>query len=223
LVGRSKVILVRELRVAFHQKLEELDHGVMQLFDLIAEDMSIATDGLLNGDAEVLKLVSERELAIDRMYEELERLGSEQLALQGPMATDLRLLVSVLRVVPELERSHDLVVMNAETATHSVDESLSRRTRTLVRQMSDTCCDMWKRVGTAWRDRDASVVDRLLDLDEEVDGLHAALIAELASGAMPLPVTMDMTMVARNYERLGAHAVNLGRRVVYLSGHELGE
>jgi phosphate transport system protein len=214
---------VRELRVAFHQKLEELDQGVIQLFDLIVEDMNIATEGLLNGNADVLRVVSERELAIDRMYEDLERLGSEQLALQAPMASDLRLLVSVIRVVPELERSHDLVVMNAEHATHSVDESLTRRTRTLVRQMSDTGCDMWKEVGKAWRERDASVVDRVLDRDEEVDGLHAALIAELASGAMPLPVTMDMTMVARNYERLGAHAVNIGRRIVYLSGHELGE
>ena len=51
-----------------------------------------------------------------------------------------------------------------------------------------------------------------------MDDLHASLIAELASGRMTLPVTMEMTLVARLYERLGDHAVNIGRRVVYLAG-----
>ena len=51
-----------------------------------------------------------------------------------------------------------------------------------------------------------------------MDELHSSLIAELASGQMSVPVTMEMTLVARDYERLGAHAVNIARRVVYLAG-----
>ena len=54
--------------------------------------------------------------------------------------------------------------------------------------------------------------------DDDLDSLHSALTAELASGKMSLPVTMDMTLVARYYERLGDHAVNIARRVVYLVG-----
>jgi hypothetical protein len=53
---------------------------------------------------------------------------------------------------------------------------------------------------------------------DEMDDLHASLTAELASGRMTLPVTMEMTLVARLYERLGAHAVNVARRVIYLAG-----
>ena len=54
--------------------------------------------------------------------------------------------------------------------------------------------------------------------DDEMDELHTSLTAELASGAMTLPVTMEMTLVARFYERLGDHAVNVARRVIYLAG-----
>ncbi len=86
--------------------------------------------------------------------------------------------------------------------------------------MSATGTAMWQLAAEAWEKRDASALQILLNRDEEMDGLHAALMAELASGSMSLPVTMDMTLVARNFERLGAHAVNLGRRVVFLSGQE---
>jgi phosphate transport system protein len=215
--------VVRELRVAFHQQLQEIDHEVVQLFTLVGEDLNLATRGLLEGDPDVLKVVSEREAAIDSIYSVMEGLVNEQLALQGPVADDLRLLLSVLRVVPELERSHDLVVLIAEYATHSLEEALSPRSRGLVRQMSDTGVEMWDQAATAWQERDPVAVEVLRDRDEEMDGLHATLMAELASGAMSLPVTMDMTLVARFYERLGDHAVNIARRVEYLAGHDAGE
>ena len=215
--------VVRELRVAFHQKLEEFDRQVLELFEMVYEDLALATEGLLGGDGDVIKVVTERETAIDSIYAQIERLGDEQLALQGPVAGDLRLLLSVLRAVPELERSHDLVVLIAEHAKHSLQDSLSPRTRGLVRSMSDSACTMWQQAATAWRERDGSIVEALHDRDEEMDGLHATLMAELASGTMPLPVTMDMTLVARFYERLGDHAVNIGRRVAYLAGVESQE
>src|SRR5215475_5652217 len=114
---------MRELRVAFHQRLEEIDREVIGLFALVSEDLNLATEGLLKGDPDVLRVVTEREASIDALYSELERLGTEQIALEAPVAEDLRLLLSVLRVVPELERSHDLVVLNAEYATHSLHDS----------------------------------------------------------------------------------------------------
>jgi phosphate transport system protein len=209
---------VPEQRVAFHQRLADIDRRVIGLFAIVVEDLSLATDGLLSGDPDVLRVVTEREGSIDSLYGELERLGTQEIALEAPLAQDFRLLLSVLRVVPELERSHDLIVLNAEYATHSLHGDLSPRTRTLVEQMSATGTAMWKLAAEAWEKRDASALQILLNRDEEMDGLHAALMAELASGSMSLPVTMDMTLVARNFERLGAHAVNLGRRAVFLSG-----
>ena len=70
----------------------------------------------------------------------------------------------------------------------------------------------------SWYQRDRSVAATLAERDNEMDELYASLTAELASGRMTLPVTMEMTLVARFYERLGDHAVNIARRVAYLAG-----
>ena len=77
---------------------------------------------------------------------------------------------------------------------------------------------MWRRAADSWYQRDSFAALALASADEEMDELHASLLAELASGQMPLPVTMEMTLVARFYERLGDHAVNIARRVMYLAG-----
>jgi hypothetical protein len=81
---------------------------------------------------------------------------------------------------------------------------------------------MWLQVGDSWRHRDRSVALALSERHDKMNELHASLIAELASGRMTLPVTMEMTLVARFYERLGDHAVNLARRVIYLVGSAPG-
>src|SRR6516165_10150009 len=147
-----------------------------------------------------------------------EDVPDRQLVLQQPLASDLRFLISVLRVVPELERSHDLVVNIARRASYILSEDLSPRCRGLIEQMGNLASDMWRQAVDCWRERDRSAAEALDDRDDEMDELFASLMAELGSGRMTLPVTMEMTLVARFYERLADHAVNIGRRVVYLAG-----
>jgi phosphate transport system protein len=120
--------------------------------------------------------------------------------------------------VPELERSHDLVVQVASRANHILGEDLSPRTRGIVERMGNLASEMWRQAVDSWYQRDRSAATALETRDDEMDELHASLIGELASGRMTLPVTMEMTLVARFYERLGDHAVNIARRVVYLAG-----
>jgi phosphate transport system protein len=138
--------------------------------------------------------------------------------LQQPMASDLRFLISVLRVVPELERSHDLVVNIARRGSYILSEDLSSRSRGLVEQMGNLASDMWRQAVDCWRERDRAAAAALDDRDDEMDELFASLMTELGSGRMTLPVTMEMTLVARFYERLADHAVNIARRVIYLAG-----
>jgi len=214
---------MRELRREFHQRLVEVNERVLGLFSLIPEDLNLATEALLNGNGNVLKVVVEREEAIDSVYIELEGFADEQLALQGPVADDLRLLLTVLRVVPEIERSHDLVALIAEHASHSIHDSISKRAKGLASQMSNIVVEMWEAVAQAWKDRDASAPSELAERDHELRGLHTTLMTELASGTMPIAVTMEMTLISWFYGRLGAHAVNVARRVVYLAGHETGD
>jgi phosphate transport system protein len=129
-------------------------------------------------------------------------------------------LLSVLRIVPELERSHDLLVDIARRADHVLGEDLSLRSRGLVERMGILVSDMWRQAADSWYKRDRSVAAVLEERDDEMDEMHAALMAELASGRMTVPVTMEMTLVARFYERLGDHAVNIARRVIYLAGSQ---
>lgn len=207
-----------ELRTAFHQQLQEIEASMTRLFAMVAEGLAAATDAILSGDRDVVRMLTEREATIDRLYVEVETLVNSALTLQAPVAADLRFLLSVLRIVPELERSHDLVEHIARRGAQGTGSDLSPRTRGLIEQMGSLGTDMWQRAGTAFLAGDAKEAAALAELDDEMDELHSLLTAELASGKMPLPVAMDMTLVARFYERLGDHAVNTARRVVYLAG-----
>ena len=211
-----------EHRQEFHRQLEGIEAQVIELFAMIAEDLPTATQALLTGNDEALPLLADRDRVIDGLYAEIEELVNREILLQAPVASDLRFLLSVLRIVPELERSHDLVVEIAQLAEHIPSEDLSPRSRELIEQMGDLASDMWRQAADAWNERDRSAAFALGAHDIEMDGLHASLVAELASGRLALPVTMGMPLVARLYKRLGAHAANIARRVIYLAGSATG-
>jgi len=210
--------MMLEPRQEFERELEAIEAKVIELFAMVAEDLPAATQALLTGDNEVLQKLAERDRVIDALYREIEELVNREILLQAPVASDLRFLLSVLRIVPELERSHDLVVQIAARANHVLGGDLSPRGRGLIERMGALASDMWRQAVDAWYQRDRSVALVLDERDDEMDELHASLIGELASGRMALPVSMEMTLVARFYERLGDHAVNIARRVVYLAG-----
>ena len=205
-------------RQEFHHELEAIEAKVIDLFGMVAEDVPRATAALLGGNVEEVRALAERDQVIDELYPGIEDLADRELVLQQPLASDLRFLISVLRVVPELERSHDLVVNIARRASSILSEDLSPRSRGLIEQMGNLASDMWREAVDCWRKRDRSAAAVLDQRDDEMDEMYASLMAELASGQMSLPVTMEMALVARFYERLGDHAVNIARRVVYLAG-----
>jgi phosphate transport system protein len=209
---------VVEHRREFERDLEAIEAKVIELFAMVAEDLPGATQALLTGNNHVLQTLTEREQLINTLYPEIEELVNREILLQAPVASDLRFLLSVLRIVPELERSHDLVVQIASRANHILGKDLSPRTRGIVERMGLLASEMWRQAVDSWYQRDRSAALALEERDDEMDELHASLIAELASGRMALPVTMEMTLVARFYERLADHAVNIARRVVYLAG-----
>jgi phosphate transport system protein len=207
-----------EHRQEFERELEAIEAKVIEMFAMVAEDVPGATRALLSGDSEVIRVLTERQKVIHALYPELEELVNREILLQAPVAFDLRFLLSVLRIVPDLERSHRLVVQIASRANFILSEDLSPRTRGLIERMGTLASEMWRQAADSWYQRDRSAANALGARDEEMDELYASLVAELASGSMTLPVTMEMTLVARFYERLGDHAVNVARRVIYLAG-----
>jgi phosphate transport system protein len=209
---------VPERRQEFERDLEAIEAKVIELFAMVAEDLPEATRALLDGDREVIQVLRERGQIIDALYPEIENLVNREILLQAPVASDLRFLLSVLRIVPELSRSHHLVTSIAARANHILSDDLSPRCRGLVERMGTIASEMWRQAADSWYQRDRSAAAALDQRDDEMDELHASLIAELASGGMTLPVAMEMTLVARFYERLGDRAVNIGHRVIYLAG-----
>jgi phosphate transport system protein len=209
-------------RQEFQRELEAIEAKVAGLFAMVAEDLPRATYALVSGSDEGLGVLAEREQVIDALYREIDKLASREILLQAPVASDLRFLLSVVRIVPELERSHDLVVQVASRAGQIPADDLSEASRRLVERMGDVAWRMWRQVADSWRHRDGSVALALSEGHDEMNELHAGLIAELASGRVTLPVAMEMTLVARCYQRLGDHAVNLARRVIDLAGPAAG-
>jgi phosphate transport system protein len=207
-----------EHRAEFERELEAIEAKIIELFAMVAEDLPGATDALLTGDNEVIRLLAERQEIIHAVYPDIEKLASRAILLQAPVADDLRFLLSVLRILPDLERAHHSVVEIGARANHILSDELSPRCRGLVDRMGTVAAEMWRQAADSWYQRDRTAANVLGMRDEEMDELHSSLIAELASGRMTLPVTMEMTLVARFYERLSDHAVNVARRVVYLAG-----
>jgi phosphate transport system protein len=207
-----------EHRQHFDRELEAIEAKLIELFGMICEDLPGVTEALLNGNNATARQLADHERVTDALYQEIEQLVCRAILLWAPVASDLRFLISAMRIAPELERSHDLVCHIAARADDIAGADLSPRCRELIERMSELACEMWQRTMDCWRQRDRLAVTALTDVDREVDELHANLVAELASGRMPPPVTMRLTLVARFYERLGDHAANVARRVVYLAG-----
>ena len=207
-----------EQRQEFQRQLDTIDAKVIELLDLLAADLTRAAPVLSNGNNELVKVLAEHGLVIDLLCPEVEKLTKTAILLQAPVASDLRFLLCVLRILPELERSHHLVVQLAARAGHIRGEDLSPRSQELVERMGNLVSDMWRRTADSWYQRDHSAAAVLGAHDNEMDELHASLIAELSSGRMALAVTIEMTLMAPLYERLSDHAVNIADQVVYIAG-----
>jgi phosphate transport system protein len=206
-----------ELRRRFHHELEVIDAKVLRLFALVTESIAAATDALLAGDVEAARELSRRDSVVDRLEVDLEQVAERELLTQTPMAGDMRYLVSVLRVVPELERSGDLAEHIAQRAAAGVAGRLTPTVRGLLEQMGAICVDLWRRAADAWAERDSEVAAQLDFADDRLDDLHDQLVAELGKADIALADALQTALVARFYERLGDHAVHIAERVRYLA------
>jgi phosphate transport system protein len=164
---------VAKYRREFDRQLDAIEAKVMELFAMVCEDLPPATQAVLNRHNEVAGLLADRERAIDALYREIEHLVSREILLQAPVASDLRFLLSVLRIAPELERSHDLVCHIASRASHIPGPELSTRCRELITQMDELACGLWRQAAECWCQRDGSAAAALAEADDELDPVFA--------------------------------------------------
>jgi phosphate transport system protein len=206
-----------ELRVRFHRHLDELDAEVVRLFAIVRERVVAATDSLVTGDTEVAHDVTTTDVQVDRLQREVELLTERLLLTESPMCGDMRYLVTVLRIVPQLERCGDLAEHVAQRTIAGLGSRLTARARELLAQMGSRCDTMWGEAAKAWTVRDAGAAEALDVLDDELDALHDELTAEILNGGIAVADAMQATVVGRFYERLGDHAVHIARRIARLA------
>lgn len=203
----------QHLRVGFHRELDAIDQKVVRLFALVSEAVAAANEALLGDDAEALAKVRAGEATIDELMVELEEAIERLLLLQAPVAGELRYALTLIRIVPELERSGDLAEHIAKRAGTGLAAQLTPTARGQLERMGIVTAELWRAATDAFADRDPAAGDRLEAQDDELDDLHTELTRELLSGALPAALAADATLVARFYERLGDHAVHIAARV----------
>jgi phosphate transport system protein len=191
---------------------DPIDQQISHLFALVAEALSGATDALLSGDIRAGQAVVDRDRAIDDLTADVVRQVWARLDSGATTRSELHHLVGLLLILPELERSADLAEHIAQRAVSNLGAEMSPSSRGIVQRMTEVALEMWRVAADAYTDRTAQGV-ALDEDDEEMDLLHQRLTREISAEAMSTPVATQLTLVARFYERLGDHAVNLAHRI----------
>jgi phosphate transport system protein len=193
--------------------LDRLDEQVLRIFTLVRDALAGATEIFLATDRDAARALVARDQLIDALHQDLEKAVIEELVRPNQEPGRQRRLIHVLRILPELERSGDLAEHIASHAAQGLARWLTPRALSLVSQMGAVGLEMWDMAAAAYKDRDPTAADLLRSRDDEIDDLHVSLTAELAAGGVSIPVAIEMGLVARYFERLGDHAVNVTRRL----------
>lgn len=217
----------QDLRGGFHHELEDIRNSIARLGATVVELIPRVTDILLTQDLEGAEYVLRGDAEIDERAHEAEERALTLLALQAPVAGDLRQVAACLKLAPEIERSADLCCNIVKAARRIYGHELDPKLRGLIQRMSDQATQEYKEVVEAYVANDAVRAAALRDMDDYLDDLHRLFIAQIfeshAAGTIDLQVAVQMAVVARFYERLGDHAVNISDRVMYIATGHLPE
>ncbi|HLY84612.1 MAG TPA: PhoU domain-containing protein [Acidimicrobiales bacterium] len=200
--------------MSFEAALTEIDQRVLRLFAMVSEGLAAATAAFLDNDREAARQLVAADVEVDSLESAIEDLVHTRLVRSPTVATNVvRPLMTILLIVPELERSGDLVEHIALRTPQGMAGQLSARARGLIEQMGEVGVDMWRAAANAYADRDPGAGGRLRLLDDHLDDLHVSLSTELAQSPISTSVAIEMGLVARFLERLGDHAVNVAQRL----------
>ncbi len=185
----------------------------VRVFALVGEAIAGATHALLAGDRDLAKHVVDSDAVIDELISEIVAEAERELISDAPLDRNSRQnLLTLLRVLPEVERSGDLAEHIARRAARGLGREMSPRSRGLVERMGEVASTIWREATDVILDGKVETAGAIEDIDDELDELHVALTAELTSGSMSVPVAVEVALLARFYERFGDHCVNLSRR-----------
>ena len=207
------------MREQFQEELDAVSSTLVDMAGLVKTAMQNATTALLTADLALAEKVIADDLIIDEIQHELDAKTINLIARQSPVATDLRTLVTSLRMSADLERMGDLAHHIAKSArmrypATAVPPELSLT----IEEMGRVCVSIIEKVALVLKNRD---IDRALEVekdDDAIDSLHRKIIQTLLDPSWQhgIETAIDMTLLGRYYERCADHAVSIARRVYFL-------
>ena len=212
------------MREAFSEQLDSVRSELVEMTGLVRQAIGEATGALLEADGNRAETVISGDAAIDDLREKIEEDSFQLMALQSPVATDLRMLVAALRMVSELERMGDLAVHVAKIARLRIPETaVPEQVASMIARMAVVAELMVSKVEHIIANNDVDSAHALEQIDEEMDRLRRESFKELLGSSWTYGVepAVDVALLGRYYERIADHAVSVARRVVFLVTGEL--
>lgn len=207
------------MRDAYHDELQAINDQLVTMTRLVRSAMARATSALLDADLHVAENVIDGDDAVDQLNHEIETRALDVLARQQPVASDLRIIVTALRMSDELERMGDMATHVAKLARlrHPVSPIPPELHATLL-EMGHVAEQIVAKAGSVIASRNVTTALELDSDDDRMDQLHRRLFGELLAPGWTHGVepAVDVSLCGRYYERYADHAVTVARRVVYL-------
>lgn len=207
------------IRSVFQEELDGVSQSLVDLAEMVSASMENATQALLDVNLQLAEEVITTDEKIDTFQHDLDGRIIDIIARQQPVASDLRALVTALRMSADLERMGDLAHHIAKVARlRHPDAAVPKELSTLIQNLGNAAVKISRKVAQVIESRDTEKAQEVERDDDEIDKYHRELIGALttASWSHGVESAIDITLLGRYYERYADHAVSVARRVYYL-------
>ena len=205
---------------AFDRDLEAIQAMLMKMGGMVEAAILDSAKALETRDVELAERVREGDKAIDEMEERVNEEATRVIALRAPTASDLRTVMTVIKISANLERCGDYAKNLAKRVSVLVESPEVNGTAVSIARMSRDVQHMLKEALDAYIQRDAALAEDIIQRDEDVDQMYTALFRQLLTHMMedPRNITpcMHLHFIAKNIERMGDHVTSIAEQVVYL-------
>jgi len=208
------------MREVFHQSLEDVQSRLVEIADLVTVAIDHATRAFGTSDVALAEEVIEADAIIDEKAVELDELAIEILARQQPVARDLRIVVTALRVSASLERMGDMAEHIAQLARSRFPErAIPKGLKGTFTRMGELDVEVARRLAELLRTQDLRIAETIRDADDAIDELHLSVFEKVLGDSWKgeATATVDATLASRYHERFADHAVSVAKKVIYLA------
>lgn len=207
------------MRDSYHEQLDDVSQELVHMTSLVGSAVNRATQALLDADLQLAESVIERDETVDAMAASIDETCYDLAARQQPVATDLRVIMSGIRITMSLERMGDLASHVAkQTRLRYPNSSIPQELRATFAQMGGLAEAIASQAGALISTWDVSVAGPIRDYDNQMNALHRELFRIVLSPEWPHGVesAIDVTLLSRYYERFADHAVSVTKRVIHI-------